>query len=65
MPKSTSIELVFCILLPKFKLDRTVLEICKNILYSTFHENYTTFKQNIDECINNAFCKGQRKLNAY
>ena len=55
--KVLGIELVF---LPSYSPNLNLIErfwkyVKKEVLYSTFHENYTTFKQNIDECINNAF----------
>lgn len=34
----------------------------KEVLYSTFHNNYAVFKKQIDDCIKDAFIKDKEKL---
>ena len=62
--KVLGIELIF---LPSYSPNLNLIErfwkfVKKEVLYSAFHEDYTAFKQNIDECINNAFIKDKAKL---
>lgn len=64
--KVLGIKLVF---LPSYSPNLNLIErfwkyVKKEVLYSTFHENYKTFKQNIDDCINNAFVKDKEKLDS-
>jgi transposase len=58
------IELLF---LPSYSPNLNLIErfwkyVKKEVLYSTFHCNYAIFKQQIDDCIKNAFIKDKEKL---
>jgi transposase len=58
------IELLF---LPSYSPNLNLIErfwkyVKKEVLYSTFHNNYAIFKQQIDDCIQNAFIKDKEKL---
>ena len=58
------IELVY---LPSYSPNLNLIErfwkfVKKEVLYSAFHEDYTAFKQDIDQCINYAFIKDKEKL---
>ena len=58
------IKLLF---LPSYSPNLNLIErfwkyVKKEVLYSTFHNNYAIFKQQIDNCIKNAFIKDKEKL---
>lgn len=58
------IELLF---LPSYSPNLNLIErfwkyVKKEVLYSTFHNNYAIFKQQIDTCIKDAFIKDKEKL---
>jgi transposase len=58
------IELLF---LPSYSPNLNLIErfwkyVKKEVLYSTFHNNYAIFKQQIDDCVKNAFKKDKEKL---
>jgi transposase len=62
--KVLGIELVF---LPSYSPNLNLIErfwkyVKKEVLYSTFHNDYGMFKQSIDDCIKNAFEKDKKKL---
>ena len=53
--------------LPSYSPNLNLIErfwkyVKKEVLYSTFHNNYAIFKQQIDNCIKDAFIKDKEKL---
>jgi len=64
--KVLGIELVY---LPSYSPHLNLIErfwkyVKKEALYSTFYEDYSAFKQGIDQCITNAFIKDKEKMDS-
>lgn len=62
--KILQIELLF---LPAYSPNLNLIErfwkyVKKQVLYSTFHKTYDIFKQNIDECLTEAFINDKEKI---